>query len=161
MGPNEIEVKMGEGVVARAPHVVSCVGLGSCVVAILYDVRRRIGGLAHIMLPESDSRNRHATPYRYADTAIATLLEGMKSRGAIPEDMVAKMVGGARMFSSCSHSSAGIGEQNAMSIKHILNTEGIPLVGEDTGGHHGREIEFHLVSGKLIVRAIGKRDREI
>ena len=52
-------------------------------------------------------------------------------------------------------------EQNILSIRHILRGEQIPLVGEDTGGHHGRSVEFHLDSGRVIVTAIGKEDREV
>lgn len=158
---NKIAVRMGEGVVARAPHIIISLGLGSCVTVVLYDTKRRIGGLAHIMLPESDSLNGRYIPYQCADTAIAALLEQMQSKGAILRDIVAKMVGGAQMFSSYDGSSPCIGKQNIISIKDILKREGIPLIAEDTGGHHGRNIEFHLDSGKLVIKAVGKEVREI
>ncbi len=48
-----------------------------------------------------------------------------------------------------------------MSIKQVLTQKRIPLIGEDTGGDYGRNIEFYLDSGKLIVRAIGEEEREI
>ena len=175
-----IEVSMGDGVVTRTPHIIWSKGLGSCVVVVLYDTRRKIGGLAHIMLPDSsqmqnpDCRmgnpkstfdNRHSTidnsSYRCADTAIAALLEGLQSKGATLQDMVAKMVGGARMFSDYNGSSTSVGAENIMSIKHILRRERIPLMGQDVGGNYGRSIEFHLDSGKVIVKAIDKEDREI
>jgi len=158
---NKIAVRMGEGVVARAPHIISSLGLGSCVTVALYDTKRRIGGLAHIMLPDSNSPNGRYTTYQCADTAITALLEQMQSKGAILKDIVAKMVGGARMFSSYDGLNPGIGEQNIISIKHILNRQGIPLIAEDIGGHHGRNIEFHLDSGKLVIKAVGKEVTEI
>jgi len=180
------QVAMGEGAVTRAPHIISSVGLGSCVAVTLYDTRRKVGGLAHIMLPyqlrnvpisewgltnaESEIRNQKSAirnekvrnqQYKCADTAIATLLEELKSKGAVRRDLVAKMVGGAQMFSSYDDSNSGVGKQNLMSIKRILDRERIPLIGKDVDGHHGRNIEFHLDSGKVIVRAIGKEDKEI
>jgi chemotaxis protein CheD len=161
MAPNRIQVAMGQGAVARAPHVISSLGLGSCVAVILYDTQRRIGGLAHIMLPDSASVNGRRTPYQCADTAIATLLKRLRSNGAARQDIVAKIVGGARMFSFYEDSNTSIGEQNIRSVRHILRTEQIPLVGEDTGGRHGRSVEFHLDSGRVIVTAIGKEDREV
>jgi chemotaxis protein CheD len=161
MALHRIQVTIGEGVVVGTPHVISSLGLGSCVVVILYDAGRRIGGLAHVMLPDSASVRGRRPSYQCADTAIATLLKRLRSNGAARQDIVAKIVGGARMFSCYDGSDTGIGEQNILSVRHILRKEGIPLVGEDTGGHHGRSVEFHLDSGRVIVTAIGKEDREV
>lgn len=158
---SKIEVKMGEGVITRAPHVISSLGLGSCVAVILYDTQRGIGGLAHIMLPDSRSLDGTYSPYRYADTAIATLIQGLRDRGAARRHLVAKIAGGARMFANYGKSDNGIGAQNIMTIKRIMKAERIRLIGQDTGGHHGRSIQFHLDSGKAIVTAIGKQAKEI
>ena len=161
MVPNRIQVAMGEGVVAGAPRVISSLGLGSCVAVILYDAQRKIGGLAHIMLPDSASVHGRRPSYQCADTAIATLLKRLQGNGAARQDIVAKIVGGARMFSCYKGSETGIGKQNILSVRHILSREQIPLVGEDTGGHHGRSVEFHPSSGRVIVMAIGREEREI
>jgi len=181
MVPNRIQVALGEGVVANAPHIVLSSGLGSCVAVILYDAQRGIGGLAHIMLP-AQLRNAECgmwneqsatctepgrsvripkSTFQCADTAIAALLERLRSRGAVRRDIVAKMVGGARMFSCYENPDTGIGKQNVVSVKRILRRERIALIGEDTGGHHGRSVEFHLDSGRVIVMAIGREEREI
>ena len=154
-------VGMGHGVVTRAPHIISCQGLGSCVVVAIYDARRKIGGIAHIMMPDSKDLNGHHKPYVCADTAIAELLEGLQSEEANLRELSAKIVGGASMFASDEYSSMGVGEQNIISIKSILRKEGIPLMGADVGSNYGRSIEFHLDSGKLIVMAIGREDRQI
>ena len=145
----------------RAPYTISSVGLGSCVAVALYDTQRRIGGLAHIMLPGSASLNGSQSSCRYADPAITALVRALRRKGGVRKDTVAKMVGGARMFSNYGNSEQGIGEQCIESIKDILRREQIPLIGEDTGGHHGRSVEFHLDSGTVIVRAIGKENQEI
>lgn len=159
--PDKINVGMGTGVVVRAPHIIASLGLGSCVVVTLYDTKQKIGGLAHIMLPDSNSLDGYHPPYQCADTAIAALLDELRSRGALRLDMVAKMVGGAKMFPGNEYPSTGVGEQNLTSIKHILSQKKIPIIGEDSGGHNGRSVEFYLDSGKLIVRAIGQEVREI
>ena len=156
-----VTVGMGHGVVTMAPHIVSCQGLGSCVVVAIYDARRKIGGIAHIMLPDSKELNGYHKPYECADTAIAKLLEGLQNEEANLKNLSAKIVGGASMFASGEDSNMSIGEQNIMSIKSILRKKGIPLMGADVGSNYGRSIEFHLDSGKLIVMAIGKADRVI
>jgi len=152
---------MGRGIVVRSPHVISCLGVGSCVVVALYDAKLRLGGLAHVMLPYSNNLNSHHPPYQCADTAIATLIKELRTMRASPRDMVAKLVGGAKMFLSGDDFSPGIGEQNIASVKHILEQKQIPVIGENTGGNYGRSVEFYLDSGKVMVKAIGREDKEI
>jgi chemotaxis protein CheD len=85
----------------------------------------------------------------------------MQREGARIEDLVAKMVGGARMFYFNGENSHGIGEQNIAYMQENLRKEGVPLIGKDIGGHHGRSIEFYLDSGRVIVKAVGIEDKEI
>ena len=158
---NKIEVGMGRGAVTTAPHIISSPGLGSCVVVTLYDTKQKLGGLAHIMLPDSNSLNGYHAPYKCADTAIAALIKELRSMRANPGDMVAKLVGGAKMFLSSDDFSLGIGEQNITSVKLILKRKRIPVIGENTGGNYGRNVEFHLDSGKVTVKAIGRETKEI
>jgi chemotaxis protein CheD len=169
-----IIVNMGEGTVERAPMVIASVGLGSCVVLMLYDPGARIGGLAHILLPgspvrpagENGQRDRHnpspnQTAYLYADTALAVLFKKMTGMGATSSNIYAMIAGGARMFSDSEPSMNGMGARNIMSIKELLKKEKICLIGEDTGGSHGRSVNFHLDSGRVIVSTIGGTVREI
>jgi len=158
---DKIEVTMGRGIVMRTPHVISCLGVGSCVVVALYDAKLRLGGLAHVMLPNSNSLNSHHPPYKCADTAIVALIKELRGKRAGSRYMVAKLVGGAKMFLSSDDFSPGIGEQNIASVKRILEQKRIPLIGENTGGNYGRNVEFYLDSGKVTVKAIGQEDKEI
>ena len=160
MGTSTIKVGMGEGVVAGGPAVLWSAGVGSCVVVGLYYARRSVGGLAHVMLPGPGGAAGGAQVFRCGDTAVAPLLEGLRGRGARPRDLVAKIAGGARMFSTYGSGCDGIGAQNLRSVKEVLAREGIPLVGWDVAGRHGRSVEFHLATGRLVVRALGKEDRQ-
>ena len=161
MSPNEIKVGMGEGAVTSTPRIISSTGIGSCVVVTLYDSSKQVGGLAHIMLPDSDGINGRRPPFHCADTAINTLLNRLQIKGVVRENLVAKMIGGARMFADNNSSSQGIGQQNTTSIRQILGRERVQLVREDTGGGYGRSVEFHLNSGKVTIRAVGREDREL
>ena len=95
----EIRVKVADYAVASGSTVISTIGLGSCVAIMLYDGSSRIGGLAHILLPSEglslDSENRAKFP----STAIPLLVEELRKRGAWGRP-IAKIVGGASMFSS-------------------------------------------------------------
>ncbi|MBI1912661.1 MAG: chemotaxis protein CheD [Deltaproteobacteria bacterium] len=161
-----ITVGMGEGIVAAAPHILRAIGCGSCVILTLYECERKVGGLAHIMLPRKAALARRPAPegedkYCYADTAISSLLEQLRKMGVLRKNIVARMAGGAGMFPSYSVADAGIGRQNIESVRDILRREGIHLAGWDTGGNHGRNVEFHLDSGRVVVTAFGRADREI
>lgn len=158
---SKIEFAMGGGAVSRAPHIISSSGLGSCVVVTLYNARLKLGGLAHIMLPDSKSLNGYHLPYQCADTAIDTLIKELRAMGARLPYIVAKLVGGAKMFLSSDDFSPGIGKQNITSVKHILKQKRIVVIGENTGGNHGRSIEFYLDSGRVAVKTIGQEIEEI
>ncbi len=120
--------------------------------------------MAHILLPtSSEYKSRKSgvfSPYLYADTAIDALLKGLHYEGG-SHNAIAKMVGGACMFPVYNGIGTGIGEQNVTHIRHYLKKNLVPLASEDVGGNHGRSVEFHVHSGKIIVTAIGKEPREI
>ena len=155
--PTSHEVMMGEGIVGRAPGILTTMGLGSCVALILYDHVNRIGALAHVLLPAWLQAGNGTMPYLYADSALETLLRDMQERGAARSSISARLAGGARMFSS-SPDFPCIGDMNVSSIRQLLAEEGISVKGADTGGSYGRTIEFHLDTGEVIVKI--KRLRE-
>jgi chemotaxis protein CheD len=155
------EVHMGEGIILQSPDIILSQGLGSCVVVTIYDNRYRIGGLAHIMLPDSTKHPPGRVPCQFADTAISSLLEGLEEGPSEKPHLIAKLVGGAQMFKKRDQTDMGIGAQNIAAIKRILNQEKIPVVGEDIGGHVGRSVEFHLDFGTLFVIRIGGKHRSI
>ncbi len=128
--------------------------LGSCIGICIYDKTKKIGGLAHILLPNNI---KNGPPEKYADTAIPLLLDTLYKQGCKKESMSAKIAGGASMFKfNASISLAQIGERNAEVTKKILTENDIPVLMEDIGGNLGRVIDFFLEDGRLKVRAGGK-----
>ncbi len=152
---------MSEGLVTAAPNIIVSAGLGSCVAVALFDWRLRIGGLAHIMLPDSRGARDHRLPYRFADSGVASLLANMGCLGTERHSVIARIAGGACMFDACAQTGKGIGYENIHAVKRALKKEGIPVIGEDTGGSHGRSVEFHLSDGTVVVKAYGREDNEI
>ncbi len=161
---NVIKVGMAEYEISHNPGRLCCYGLGSCVAIALYDRRTKTGGLAHVMLPTSRYARktvRHR-PAKFADLAVVALLDKMERSGVIRNRVIAKIFGGANMFSSngTGHSVLEIGKRNTAAVKKKLKEERIRLVAEDTGGSHGRSIEFHTDSGKVIVRTKINKNKE-
>lgn len=155
-----IEVRMAQDAVTRQPHVICSSAIGSCIVVTLYETQTRIGGLAHIMLPGISKKEMHAAPFMCAKTGIASLIKLMRGEGAEMKYIVAKIVGGAKMFSYYQNNS-NIGEQNIKCAKQALRKKGIPLLGEDVGSNYGRSVEFRLDSGKLVIKAVGREERDL
>ena len=50
---------------ARSPHKLITLGLGSCVGIVLFDASNRVGGLSHIMLPNSAQFKNNFQIQRY------------------------------------------------------------------------------------------------
>jgi len=134
---------------------ISSIGLGSCVAFILYDRKLKMGGLAHVMLPESNGRSER--PGKFADTAVPHLICEMEKRGSSRRSLSASLVGGASMFQQFK-GNLDIGKRNICALKEHLSRSGIPLESEDTGGTSGRSVHFFPEDGGKIVirRADGK-----
>lgn len=120
--------------------------LGSCIGLVLHDATRRVGGLAHIVLPASNGE-AHA-PGKYADTALPALLAKMRQAGAQPKSITAKLAGGANMFATKVKT---IGDQNLETMENLLKQAGIPLVGMHCGGTQGRRLTFDVETGAVTI----------
>ncbi|NLY42485.1 MAG: chemotaxis protein CheD [Clostridiaceae bacterium] len=159
---NLVRVGMADLKVAKYPGILTTLGLGSCVGIALFDPSSRIGGLAHIMLPSSKQVKNNTNKAKFADTAIVQLLEEMLSIGAKKNNIIAKLAGGAQMFSFSQTSDiVRIGDRNAAASREVLQSLSIPIVAEDTGGNFGRTIELYTENGILVVKTIGHGIRRL
>ncbi|MGI6251912.1 MAG: chemotaxis protein CheD [Aminivibrio sp.] len=158
-----VRVGIAEGGVVVHPDNISTLGLGSCVGVTLYDDRRRIGGMVHVMLPSTKlARGDNFNKAKFADSAIPDLLSQMIRSGADQRRLKAKLAGGAQMFSFGGEDSLlKIGARNVEACKKALSALRIPIVAEDTGGSWGRTIELITETGMLEVRSIGRDKKQI
>ncbi|MDR2157502.1 MAG: chemotaxis protein CheD [Clostridiales Family XIII bacterium] len=149
---------------SKSPNTLVTYALGSCVGVSLYDETTNIGGMAHIMLPDSALMRgaKSMDRMKFADTAIADLLDKMVVQGANRSRITAKIAGGANMFKMSDGSGLGsIGQRNIASVKQVLFDLGVPIIAEDVGKDFGRTIFFDLDTGKVRVRSLGKNVREM
>lgn len=108
------------------------------------------------MLPWSYQAKNNANKAKFADTGIMLLLQKMGEYGASVSNIVAKLAGGAQMFSfSGSSDMIRIGQRNVEATKAVLQQFRIPVISEDTGGSYGRTIEFYSEDGRLMIKTIG------
>lgn len=160
--PELVKVGMADYKIGRAPDILISYGLGSCIGISLYDPQTKIGGLLHIMLPDSSQSRANENRAKFADTGIPNMLNELMRKGASRARLVAKLAGGSQMFAFANASDImRVGFRNALASKEILKKLSIPVVGEDTGGNYGRTVQIDLSTGVYKVKTIDKGDKEI
>lgn len=159
---NLIKVGMADYKVGRSPATLISYGLGSCIGISLYDPQTKIGGLLHIMLPDSKQARASDNPAKFADTGIPLLLNDVIAMGASKSRLVAKIAGGAQMFAFANATDImRVGNRNADAVKQILRRHGIKVIAEDTGGNYGRTVQIDLNTGVYKVKTIDRGEKDI
>ncbi|MBR3306335.1 MAG: chemotaxis protein CheD [Lachnospiraceae bacterium] len=160
--PETIKVGIADLNVVKPPQLITTIGLGSCVGIAIRDKVSKVGGLVHVMLPNSREVKSSGNVAKFADTGIPELVRRLEKMGAVKSRMVAKIAGGATMFSFQSKSElTGIGDRNVAATKAALKALGIPILAEDTGANYGRTVTFNPETGDYEIKAVGKPVRVI
>jgi len=157
-------VGIGQMCVAHSPDRLVCLGLGSCVAIALWDNSTRIGGMAHVMLPDEKCAPKRivANPAaKFGTTAVKALAEEMKREGANIYTTVAKIAGGANMFKDIGIEMKDIGMKNSEAVKCSLTEWRIKVIAEDVGGSLGRTVDLDTTTGKLHIKTIHGRNKVI
>lgn len=156
IGMSQLEVSSKAGTVLAAPSLGSCIGLG------LYDPISKIGGMAHIVLPDSAKVLReNEQKGKYADTAVPEILAKMISMGANKNKLIIKIAGGAQMFNLQNGANVlNIGLRNTLAVKTALSKEGLSITKSDTGGNKGRTFKLDVQTGIFSVKIIGQNEIE-
>lgn len=155
-GNAEIQVGIADYKVTLPPHRLITLGLGSCVGVALYDPVTKVGGLLHIMLPDSTQFSNVTKPAKFADTGILIMINDIERRGGRVGRLTAKLAGGAQMFSGLDEKFIlNIGQRNSAMVRQILNKTGIRILAEELGGNRGRTMIFDTANGQVTIRSIG------
>ena len=154
----DIVVGIADMKVAKGDQVLVTYALGSCVGICIYDEVMAVGGMLHAMLPDSKRVEMVTNPDRYVDTGLKKLINCLCKAGAAKNRLKAKMVGGAKMFEY--HTSTwepDIGTQNVMAARRILQSMGMPVLAEVTGGEIGRTIKFNPARGDVLIHTAKRK----
>ena len=90
--------------------------LGSCLGITLYDPVLRVGGLLHVMLPNSKLNPAKAarTPNMFVDTGVPRLFHALYDLGADRANLVMKAFGGAQFLDTAGIFNIGERNRNAL-----------------------------------------------
>ena len=146
--PETILIGPGELVFTRDAETAIETYLGSCVGLALYDKHAVIGGMVHILLPDSTPERMEAAPARYARTGIPLLITKMESVGGDRRNLRAWMAGGAELLAGDkTYANLNIGKRNVQATSEILEANGIRLLSQDVGGYFGKRLKLNMSTG--------------
>lgn len=152
-----ISVGLGAMEIATSPTVLKAADLGSCVALTIYDFQRKVGGMAHVMLPKSPSLEyAKSRPGKYSDTAVEALIEKVRPGR---NRLSIWLIGGSDMITPLISSFGSIGTQNADALREELKRLNLKVNGHDLGGTQARTVELMTETGDLTIRN-GQRIRK-
>jgi chemotaxis protein CheD len=135
--------------VAREATTISTI-LGSCVAVCLWDLKKRIGGMNHYLLPEGEEVT--ANPFRYGNMANQELLKQMLNAGCKVQDMQARIFGGAHTI-AVGNAGQSLGDRNIELAVEFVRKLGIPLMEKEVSGKRGRKLIFNTQEGSTQTRS--------
>lgn len=153
----EIKVGMADMNICTGSDSITTLGLGSCVGVVIWDPASKICGMVHVMLPDSTLIRNNTNVAKFADSGIDELLKRVLAKGAKRQNLIAKIAGGAKMFSVNNKSDLiSIGDRNVeASIKKLKELK-IPLKAQDTGETYGRTVTFYPENGEYHIKRVGR-----
>ncbi|MCZ8342029.1 MAG: chemotaxis protein CheD [Leptospira sp.] len=133
--------------------------LGSCVSIVLWCPGKKMGGMCHYLLPDTqENKSDPNKSTRYGIHAIDYFFHEMKKVRLERRDFIAKVFGGSTMFLKeeeslfdSESSIKQIGNKNVDFAKKILQENEIKILSEDTGGTQSRKIFFTIWDGEVWV----------
>jgi len=158
----EVIVKVADWAAERGDGVLVTLGLGSCVAIMLHDPQTQAGAMAHVLLPSTSLTRDFTNKAKFPETAVPLLIERLKVLGADPRRLVAKLAGGASMFSQLvTPGTIQMGERNVLASRSALRAAAIPIVRESVGGDRGRSVRFYIDDGRVVIRSVGASESVI
>jgi chemotaxis protein CheD len=146
----ETSIHIGEYHASKVPTIIYTL-LGSCVAVCLYDRKKRIGGMNHILLPGNASMDKYNDCARYGINAMELLIAKMVKLGGEKRHFASKVFGGANLLPSIPYERC-VGKKNVFFVLNFLTKASIPVLSQDVGGNDSRKIFFHTDTGDVFLR---------
>ena len=151
---HEYFLRPGYIFLSRGPTLVYTV-LGSCVSVCLWDRKNNFGGINHFLYPII-TEPRKATA-NYGNVSIPALVRMMLSEGSEKSSLEAQIFGGRDLYYV---KEPGIGSQNVIVARKVLNQQGIRVASEDVGGNKGRKLIYDSGTNEIVVLKIDRIRRD-
>lgn len=148
--PGEVRAGAGSAVLTTI--------LGSGVAVCLAACDRRVGGMAHFVLPDGPTARYGGGALGWGRPAIEALATAMLEHGVRLSVLDAKVFGGAQIAQAGVPTGlpvgSPVGERNVRTAIEELEWLGIPVSTRDTGGSFGRKVVFEIHTGRAMVSEV-------
>jgi chemotaxis protein CheD len=148
-----VVVGVGDMAVSNNSQVtLSTYALGSCIGLVAYDPAVKVGGILHLMLPDSSisPAKAQSQPAMFADTGLPLFFRSLAGLKADRSRLRLFVTGGACVLSS--HDAFKIGERNTKATLDFLATNGFPVRQTVTGGTTNRTIHLQIGDGEMTLK---------
>lgn len=154
LSKRRLVIGIGEFAVAADPGAVIVThALGSCVAVCLFDPVARVGGMIHVLLPDSKINPERASvqPAAFADTGIPLLFHAAYELGAKKVRCKVQLLGGASIANAAagSPSQPSVGKRNILAARQILWRNGVLVEKEEVGGTIARNVSLDVGDGTV------------
>jgi len=150
-----IDVNTGYIVLGEGNVILRSVALGSCIAAVAYDSKKKIGAIAHIVLPGKAPEN-FLEKTKYAADAIDEMIGRMLKKGSKHSNIEVCLVGGGNVLKRKDDT---ICAANIESTTQLLNNKNIPIRATALGGTKRKSISLDVESGAVSC-VIGDEQKE-
>jgi len=154
---HRVVVGMAESVVSNNPSVtLATYSLGSCLGISIYDPVTHVGGLVHIMLPDSSIAPDKARtqPAMFLDTGLPKLFRSAYEMRLDKQRAVICVAGGAQIMDDKGF--FNIGQRNRAALDALLQQHGLRILAQDTGGMVNRTMYLKLATGEVRLKVSGQ-----
>jgi chemotaxis protein CheD len=143
---------------AQCDDVLVTHALGSCLGVVAYDPQAGVGGMLHVMLPQSSINPEKAqtNPCMFVDTGLTAFFQGLYDAGAAKGRLKVKVAGGGSI--NCDGTDRfAIGKRNCVMLKKLLWQNGVLITAEDTGGTFARTMYLEIGTGRTWLSTGGQQ----
>lgn len=151
-----IDISTGEVKVAGAGAILRSAAIGSCIVIAAYDSSKKVGAMAHIMLPGRAPKDADSKRTRYAADAIDEMINRMTRTGANQCDLEVCLVGAGNVLEKQDDT---ICKDNIESTTELLGKKHIPVRAAVLGGTERKCISLDVETGSIFYKEGDSREK--
>ena len=141
-----VDVSTGEVKVGGKKIILRSTAIGSCIVIAAYDFNKRIGAMAHIMLPGS-APDKTQGKTKYAADAIDEMIYKLTQTGVKKCDIEVCLVGGGNVLKKKDDT---VCKDNIESTTQLLEKKHIPVRDAVLGGTNRKGVFLDVGSGSIF-----------
>lgn len=150
-----INISAGQVKVARAGVILRSSAIGSCIAIAAYDWSKKVGAMAHIMLPGSAPK-KTLEKTKYAANAKDEMINRMRGLGSKKEDIEVCLVGAGNVLEKQNDT---ICKSNIDSTIELLKEKHIAIATQVLGGTERKGVSLDVESSSIFYTEGDKKEK--